>query len=346
MLKSGKLTFRRLLRWLLGVPKGFLGTLWGILAALWIWGPLIFAASAVLGLVIYCSIVIAGGSLQPEQILLVWLLVSFMLASCCLVMKWGRRALVFYAGLQYEVSHCQRLRDAINAHPDHFVAEFKKLKLQQPIKGKWARRFRALRTLFWLSGVLLFVESFPYRLTSLGPLPEPHRIELAAVLDTLVLVGFAHAHMEEEEMEKKALKGLGLPLMAIGIVGLFAIIMLLVPSSRKTDVSHVTALVAIGGLQFLYDRLAWNGSKRAGTGQEHLEMCWLVDLPNCIASAAVFLYWGLGKMFAKIPSMSEGFLAGAILMQFVVSVLLFVIVKEGLHKGGIAANREQQKRAA
>ena len=201
--------------------------------------------------------------------------------------------------------------------------------------GLWAGIIRGVTLVVVLTSLMAYV------VVSCEGLPDLDRLELGALAGMAVLVLWAHCRLERQT--ERALKHLGLILVAIWTMILLAALPLIPPlwnvvansfAFARPEWVHAIAVSLVSILLLVYDLRALRGMQKGAEGSgdrrsELLQMCVIVDVPMVLSLIAAVSYWRWRSAVLE-QGEAKGVLSGAIVMQFVVSSLLFVIVKEGM----------------
>ena len=175
-------------------------------------------------------------------------------------------------------------------------------------------------------------------------LPELDRLELGALAGMAILACLAHSRLSG--LNEKALKRLGFCLATILLL-IVAAALPLIPGIWKVfarpfgrlapELIHSITIALVALMLFVYDVTALRGlrsdaKRRPDHRDELLQMCVIVDVPMVVSLLVAAGYWQMrhGHLEKGEP---KGLLTGAVVMQFVVSSLVFAIVKERLVAG-------------
>lgn len=270
---------------------------------------------------------------------------------------------MFIAGSDPAVSRCwHELRQCPDA--SGFLSKFRSLK--DHIRMSFLQGLVeciALWSLIMTSVIWLVLRWVPPELT------ETEKVELGALIGTVVLAFVAHATLPDT-LKSDVVKSVSFVWTLVIVLVIFGMLTLFGELSKLQSTVdawsekllhvdefpiHVLVAMLAAGLLFLYDVVALMEitrehsrarsilASREGRDQrtieeceksvknippreELFEMCLLVDAPLLLSLVGVIVYWVLRKV--QLGQTADGFLAGAIMMQFVIWALLFVLVKK------------------
>jgi hypothetical protein len=165
---------------------------------------------------------------------------------------------------------------------------------------------------------------------------QPARFEMGALMGTFLLILIAHLTLPRATRTSPIL--FTCAVVAVILAAVYIVVSaagyIVVPSlgldPEMAAAGHALAVLAASVFWLLYDVHALyslkSGSDQKGI-REMLKMCLLVDLPVAFSFACLFAFWLLAGDTMGAKEEAQGFVGGAIVMQFLVSAALFFLVK-------------------
>ena len=252
--------------------------------------------------------------------------------------------------------NCQKLRKVCDDPDSHSFCGMFRTVWKETSNTFVASSIRAVEELVLFAIPLIFVIIWAPMLSSDSRThAQLALLDIGALAGNLFVVMATHHRLPEQPFPY--VKHLGYVLSLLIVCIIFSGVIIYVSESRIafTRISpmgwHAVGVLVVSVLLFYYDLLALRGVRSLttsnGDGEAELfETCVIVDLPVVVSLGFVVAYW-----FRKHDELREtcnALLTGALVLQFMISAVQFVLVKERIvskmsHKSNVDRSEKRAR---